>query len=119
MADTHRSFVHMSEVVRAFNLRESEFSAAPSQWPHQARGASTFRPVSRRYERPAGRVSSRAALTELHALRAGMYNKILDDLRIAAGEQANYLLAQGVPPEEVSALEKKANTCVSPSSLFA
>ena len=47
-----------------------------------------------------------------------MYNKILDDLRIAAGEQANYLLAQGVPPEEVSALEKKANTCVSPSSLL-
>ncbi|GAA5891598.1 hypothetical protein JCM8208_007334 [Rhodotorula glutinis] len=77
MNDTHRSFVHLSEVVRAFNLRESEFTAAPSQWHYKARS---------------------------------MYVTILDDLRMAAGEEANYLLAQGVPAEEVSAFEKKANT---------
>ncbi|GAA5839051.1 hypothetical protein JCM9279_002577 [Rhodotorula babjevae] len=77
MTDTHRSFVHLSEVVRAFNLRESDMTAAPNQWHYKARG---------------------------------MYVTILDDLRIAAGEEANYLLAQGVPAEEVSALEKKANT---------
>ena len=44
---------------------------------------------------------------------AGMHVKIVDDLRVAAGEDAQHLLQQGVDPAEVGALEKKAATCVS------
>lgn len=42
-----------------------------------------------------------------------MHVKIVDDLRVAAGEDAQHLLQQGVDPAEVGALEKKAATCVS------
>ncbi|BGP51410.1 hypothetical protein JCM10450v2_007352 [Rhodotorula kratochvilovae] len=67
MSETHRSFLHISEVVRVFGLRESDFSA-----PHE------------------------------------MHNTVINDLRIAAGEEAQYLLQQGASPEEAQAAEKKA-----------
>ncbi|GJN93790.1 hypothetical protein Rhopal_006848-T1 [Rhodotorula paludigena] len=74
MTDTHRAFVHVTEVVRAFGLRESDFSR-PGAWSY--------------------------AIKHVH-------ETIVEDLRIAAGEEARHLLEQGVPADEVQKLERKA-----------
>ncbi|GAA6055021.1 hypothetical protein JCM3770_006698 [Rhodotorula araucariae] len=77
MSETRRSFLHISEIVRVFGLRESDFSAPGGAWQYKLR--------------------------ELH-------NTVINDLRIAAGEDAQYLLQQGVSPEDAQVAEKKAAT---------
>ncbi|GAA5956870.1 hypothetical protein JCM8115_003847 [Rhodotorula mucilaginosa] len=75
MQETRRSFLHITEVVRAFGIRESDFQRIGGAWVYK--------------------------ITEIH-------NTLVDDMRIAAGEAAQTLLAQGVPTEEVEIAEKRA-----------
>ncbi|GAA5990371.1 hypothetical protein JCM10908_007340 [Rhodotorula pacifica] len=75
MHETRRSFLHITEVVRAFGIRESDFQQIGGAWVYK--------------------------ITEIHTT-------LIEDLRIAAGEAAQSLLAQGRPTEEVAEFEKKA-----------
>ncbi|GAA5861960.1 hypothetical protein JCM8547_001539 [Rhodosporidiobolus lusitaniae] len=75
MTLTRRSFLHITEVVRAFGIRESDFSKPGDAWVWRLR--------------------------EIH-------RELVEDLRVAAGEEASYLLTQGASEAEAQAYEKKA-----------
>ncbi|GAA5963445.1 hypothetical protein JCM21900_004646 [Sporobolomyces salmonicolor] len=75
MHETRRSFIHVSEVVKAFRLRESDFQRGGGEWVYK--------------------------LKEIH-------NTIVDDLRLVAQEEAEFLRQQGVESEELKAFEKAA-----------
>ncbi|PRQ71050.1 Proteophosphoglycan ppg4 [Rhodotorula toruloides] len=77
MTETKRSFLHITEVVRAFGLRESDFKQPGGAWVYK--------------------------VLEVHST-------IVDDLRLAAGEEAQYRLSQGVSPEEAEQYEQKATS---------
>ncbi|GAA5862083.1 hypothetical protein JCM3774_006167 [Rhodotorula dairenensis] len=74
MRETRRSFLHIAEMVRALEIRESHFQQIGGAWVYK--------------------------ITEIH-------NTLVDDLRIAAGEAAQNLLAQGASTEEAEAFEKR------------
>ncbi|BGP27466.1 programmed cell death protein 2 [Rhodotorula toruloides] len=77
MTETKRSFLHITEVVRAFGLRDSDFQQPGGAWVYK--------------------------VLEMHAT-------IVDDLRLAAGEEAQYRLAQGISPEEAEQYEQQATS---------
>ncbi|KAJ8291956.1 hypothetical protein OF846_004739 [Rhodotorula toruloides] len=77
MTETKRSFLHITEVVRAFGLRESDFKQPGGAWVYK--------------------------VSEVHST-------IVDDLRLAAGEEAQYRLSQGVSPEEAEQYEQQATS---------
>ncbi|BGP58028.1 hypothetical protein JCM8202v2_005685 [Rhodotorula sphaerocarpa] len=75
MQETRRAFLHISEVTRAFGLRESDFQQAGGAWVYK--------------------------INEIHAV-------VVEDLRIAAGEMTQALLAQGVSTSEAEKFEREA-----------
>ncbi|GAA5881280.1 hypothetical protein JCM1840_003843 [Sporobolomyces johnsonii] len=75
MHETRRSFIHVSEAVKVFGLRESDFQRGGGEWVYK--------------------------LKEMH-------HTIVDDLRLVAQEEAEFLGQQGVDGEEIKAFEKAA-----------
>jgi hypothetical protein len=100
MTLTRRSFLHITEVTRAFQIREGDFITAAAHWPYKIKGSFALFPSPSRDE------------ANLNT-SAEMHEQLIEDLRIEAAHEAAYSLARGVTAEEAQLLEKKANECVS------
>jgi hypothetical protein len=101
MTETKRSFLHITEVVRAFGLRESDFKQPDGAWVYKVLGTSCVAAFILKLAGSSYCVSN-----------AEVHSTIVDNLRLAAGEEAQYRLSQGVPPDEAQQYEQQATRCV-------